>query len=92
MIRCYYGVNKAGPLGIDFGNAKAIFTTSGKAAREYSSCIEVGIVGVNVGVAAPLAFFPFAGWKNSFFGALHAHSKDAVAFYTEQKMIMSRWF
>jgi len=75
-----------------FGNATSIFTASGKAAREYSSRIEVGMVGVNVGVAAPMAFFPFAGWKNSFFGDLHAHGKDAVAFYTEQKVIMSRWF
>ena len=75
-----------------YGNATAIFTASGKSAREYSSRCEVGMVGVNVGVAAPLAFFPFAGWKNSFFGDLHAHGKDAVAFYTEQKVIMSRWF
>jgi malonate-semialdehyde dehydrogenase (acetylating)/methylmalonate-semialdehyde dehydrogenase len=75
-----------------FGNATAIFTSSGKSAREYSSRCEVGMVGVNVGVAAPMAFFPFAGWKNSFFGDLHAHGKDAVAFYTEQKVIMSRWF
>jgi malonate-semialdehyde dehydrogenase (acetylating) / methylmalonate-semialdehyde dehydrogenase len=75
-----------------FGNATSIFTGSGKAAREYSSRIEVGMVGVNVGVAAPMAFFPFAGWKNSFFGDLHAHGKDAIAFYTEQKVIMSRWF
>jgi len=75
-----------------FGNATSIFTSSGKAAREYSSRIEVGMVGVNVGVAAPMAFFPFAGWKNSFFGDLHAHGKDAVAFYTEQKVVMSRWF
>ena len=75
-----------------FGNATAIFTTSGKAAREYSSRCEVGMVGVNVGVAAPMAFFPFAGWKQSFFGDLHAHGKDAVYFYTEQKVIMSRWF
>jgi malonate-semialdehyde dehydrogenase (acetylating)/methylmalonate-semialdehyde dehydrogenase len=75
-----------------FGNATAIFTTSGKSAREYSSRCEVGMVGINVGVAAPMAFFPFAGWKNSFFGDLHAHGKDAVSFYTEQKVIMSRWF
>jgi malonate-semialdehyde dehydrogenase (acetylating)/methylmalonate-semialdehyde dehydrogenase len=75
-----------------FGNATSIFTNNGKAAREYSSRIEVGMVGVNVGVAAPMAFFPFAGWKNSFFGDLHAHGKDAIAFYTEQKVIMSRWF
>jgi malonate-semialdehyde dehydrogenase (acetylating)/methylmalonate-semialdehyde dehydrogenase len=75
-----------------YGNATAIFTGSGKSAREYSSRCEVGMVGVNVGVAAPMAFFPFAGWKHSFFGDLHAHGKDAVAFYTEQKVIMSRWW
>jgi len=75
-----------------FGNATAIFTSSGKSAREYSSKCEVGMVGVNVGVAAPMAFFPFAGWKNSFFGDLHSHGKDAISFYTEQKVIMSRWF
>ncbi|HLK48168.1 MAG TPA: CoA-acylating methylmalonate-semialdehyde dehydrogenase [Bryobacteraceae bacterium] len=75
-----------------FGNATSIFTSNGKAAREYSARIEVGMVGVNVGVAAPMAFFPFTGWKNSFFGDLHAHGKDAVRFYTEQKVIMTRWF
>ena len=75
-----------------FGNATSIFTGDGKSAREYSSRIEVGMVGINVGVAAPMAFFPFAGWKSSFFGDLHAHGKDAIAFYTEQKVIMSRWF
>ena len=75
-----------------FGNASSIFTSDGKSAREYSSRVEAGMVGVNVGVAAPMAFFPFAGWKNSFFGDLHAHGKDAIGFYTEQKVIMSRWF
>ncbi len=75
-----------------FGNATSIFTASGKAAREYSSRVEVGMIGINVGVAAPMAFFPFAGWKNSFFGDLHAHGKDAVMFYTEQKVLMTRWF
>jgi malonate-semialdehyde dehydrogenase (acetylating) / methylmalonate-semialdehyde dehydrogenase len=75
-----------------FGNATSIFTSNGKAAREYSSRVEAGMVGINVGVAAPMAFFPFAGWKNSFFGDLHAHGKDAVMFYTEQKVLMTRWF
>jgi malonate-semialdehyde dehydrogenase (acetylating)/methylmalonate-semialdehyde dehydrogenase len=75
-----------------FGNTTSIFTSDGKSAREYASRIEVGMVGVNVGVAAPMAFFPFCGWKNSFYGDLHAHGRDAVAFYTEQKVIMSRWF
>jgi malonate-semialdehyde dehydrogenase (acetylating)/methylmalonate-semialdehyde dehydrogenase len=78
--------------GSRFGNATSIFTASGKAAREYSSRVEAGMVGINVGVAAPMAFFPFAGWKHSFFGDLHAHGKDAVMFYTEQKVLMSRWF
>jgi malonate-semialdehyde dehydrogenase (acetylating)/methylmalonate-semialdehyde dehydrogenase len=76
----------------DYGNTTTIYTRSGKAAREYQSRIEVGMVGVNMSVAAPMAFFPFAGWKNSFFGDLHAHGKDAVAFYTEQKVLMTRWF
>jgi malonate-semialdehyde dehydrogenase (acetylating)/methylmalonate-semialdehyde dehydrogenase len=75
-----------------FGNTTSIFTNSGKAAREYQARVEVGMVGVNIGVAAPMAFFPFAGWKSSFFGDLHAHGKDAVAFYTEQKVLMTRWF
>jgi len=75
-----------------FGNATSIFTANGKAAREYSARVEAGMVGVNIGVAAPMAFFPFAGWKNSFFGDLHAHGKDAVMFYTEQKVLMTRWF
>jgi malonate-semialdehyde dehydrogenase (acetylating)/methylmalonate-semialdehyde dehydrogenase len=78
--------------GSAFGNTTSIFTSDGKSAREYASRIEVGMVGVNVGVAAPMAFFPFSGWKNSFYGDLHAHGRDAVSFYTEQKVIMSRWF
>lgn len=78
--------------GSAFGNTTSIFTSDGKSAREYAARVEVGMVGVNVGVAAPMAFFPFSGWKNSFYGDLHAHGRDAVAFYTEQKVIMSRWF
>jgi malonate-semialdehyde dehydrogenase (acetylating)/methylmalonate-semialdehyde dehydrogenase len=76
----------------DFGNTTTIYTQSGKAARDYQTRVEVGMVGVNMAVAAPMAFFPFAGWKNSFFGDLHAHGKDAVYFYTEQKVLMTRWF
>jgi malonate-semialdehyde dehydrogenase (acetylating)/methylmalonate-semialdehyde dehydrogenase len=75
-----------------FGNTTSIYTSSGKSAREYASRIEVGMVGVNVGVAAPMAFFPFSGWKQSFFGDLHAHGRDAIEFYTEQKVVMTRWF
>ena len=76
----------------EFGNTTSIFTQSGASAREYQSRVEVGMIGVNIGVAAPMAFFPFAGWKNSFFGDLHANGKDAVYFYTEQKVLMTRWF
>jgi malonate-semialdehyde dehydrogenase (acetylating)/methylmalonate-semialdehyde dehydrogenase len=75
-----------------FGNTTSIFTGDGRSAREYAARVEVGMVGVNLGVAAPMAFFPFSGWKQSFFGDLHAHGRDAIAFYTEQKVIMSRWF
>jgi malonate-semialdehyde dehydrogenase (acetylating)/methylmalonate-semialdehyde dehydrogenase len=75
-----------------FGNTTTIYTSDGRSAREYASRIEVGMVGVNMAVAAPMAFFPFTGWKQSFFGDLHAHGKDAVAFYTEQKVVMTRWF
>jgi malonate-semialdehyde dehydrogenase (acetylating)/methylmalonate-semialdehyde dehydrogenase len=75
-----------------FGNTTSIFTSDGKSAREYAERIEVGMVGVNIGVAAPMAFFPFSGWKDSFFGDLHAHGRDAISFYTEQKVIMTRWF
>jgi malonate-semialdehyde dehydrogenase (acetylating) / methylmalonate-semialdehyde dehydrogenase len=76
----------------EFGNTTSIFTNNGRIAREFQSRVEVGMIGVNIGVAAPMAFFPFAGWKNSFFGDLHAHGKDAVYFYTEQKVLMTRWF
>jgi len=75
-----------------FGNTTSIFTSDGRSAREYAERIEVGMVGVNIGVAAPMAFFPFCGWKDSFFGDLHAHGRDAISFYTEQKVIMTRWF
>jgi malonate-semialdehyde dehydrogenase (acetylating)/methylmalonate-semialdehyde dehydrogenase len=77
---------------VPFGNTTTIYTSDGKSGREFATRIEVGMVGINMAVAAPMAFFPFAGWKQSFFGDLHAHGKDAVSFYTEQKVIMSRWF
>jgi malonate-semialdehyde dehydrogenase (acetylating)/methylmalonate-semialdehyde dehydrogenase len=75
-----------------YGNTTAIFTQDGGLAREYAQRIECGMVGVNIGVPAPMAFFPFSGWKQSFYGDLHAHGRDAIAFYTEQKVIMQRWF
>lgn len=75
-----------------FGNAASIFTTSGAKAREFKRRAEAGMLGVNVGVAAPMAFFPFCGWKNSFFGDLHATGADGVRFYTRPKVITSRWW
>jgi len=75
-----------------YGNGTSIFTESGAAARRYRHEVEVGMVGVNIGVAAPVAFFPFSGWKGSFFGDLHAHGTDAVDFYTRKKTITSRFF
>jgi malonate-semialdehyde dehydrogenase (acetylating)/methylmalonate-semialdehyde dehydrogenase len=74
-----------------FGNAASIFTTSGKAAREFRSRVPAGNVGVNIAVAAPMAYFPFAGLKNSFFGVLHGQGRDAVEFYTEKKVVIERW-
>jgi malonate-semialdehyde dehydrogenase (acetylating) / methylmalonate-semialdehyde dehydrogenase len=74
-----------------YGNASSIFTTSGKAAREYRYGVQAGMVGVNIGVAAPVAWFPFAGWKDSFDGDLHANGTDAIDFYTRKKVVTSRW-
>ncbi len=74
-----------------YGNAASIFTRSGAAARTFRQRAQAGMLGINVGIAAPMAFFPFAGWKQSFYGDLHATGKDAVLFYTEQKVITSRW-
>ena len=73
------------------GNASSIFTRSGKTARDFASRIETGMVGVNVGVPAPLAYFQFAGWKGSFYGDLHALGRDSIEFYTEKKLVTSRW-
>ena len=75
-----------------FGNGTSIFTESGAAARRYRHDIDAGMIGVNVGVAAPVAFFPFSGWKDSFLGDLHAHGGDAVEFYTRKTTVTSRWF
>ena len=74
------------------GNGTSIFTENGAAVREYSRRIEVGMVGVNIGVAASPAYFPFSGWKDSFFGDLHVHGWDAVEFFTRKKTITSRFF
>jgi malonate-semialdehyde dehydrogenase (acetylating)/methylmalonate-semialdehyde dehydrogenase len=74
-----------------YGNASVIFTSSGGAAREYRASVEAGMVGVNIGVAAPVAWFPFAGWKDSIDGDLHANGGDAIEFYTRKKVVTSRW-
>jgi malonate-semialdehyde dehydrogenase (acetylating)/methylmalonate-semialdehyde dehydrogenase len=78
--------------GSRYGNGTSIFTESGAAVRRYRHAVEVGMIGVNVGVAAPVAFFPFSGWKDSFLGDLHAHGTDAVDFFTRKKTVTSRWF
>jgi malonate-semialdehyde dehydrogenase (acetylating)/methylmalonate-semialdehyde dehydrogenase len=75
-----------------FGNGVSIFTESGSAVRHFRHDVEAGMVGVNIGVAAPVAFFPFSGWKDSFLGDLHAHGPDAVEFFTRKKTVTSRWF
>jgi malonate-semialdehyde dehydrogenase (acetylating)/methylmalonate-semialdehyde dehydrogenase len=75
-----------------YGNAASIFTSSGHNAREFKRRAEAGMLGVNVGVAAPMAFFPFTGWKDSFFGDLHATGTDGFRFYTRQKVVTSRWW
>ena len=75
-----------------FGNGTSIFTESGASVRRFRHEVQVGMIGVNIGVAAPVAFFPFTGWKDSFFGDLHAHGPDAVEFFTRKKTVTSRWF
>jgi malonate-semialdehyde dehydrogenase (acetylating)/methylmalonate-semialdehyde dehydrogenase len=74
-----------------YGNMACLFTSSGAAARQFRYEARVGNVGINVGVAAPMAYFPFSGWKDSFFGDLHAQGRDAVDFYTEKKVVVERW-
>jgi malonate-semialdehyde dehydrogenase (acetylating)/methylmalonate-semialdehyde dehydrogenase len=73
-------------------NATSIFTSSGKAAREFARLASASMVGVNIGVAAPMAYFPFGGAKDSFFGDLKVHGRDAFEFYTDKKVVISRWF
>ena len=74
-----------------YGNASSIFTTSGAAARKFRNLVSTGNVGVNIGVPAPMAYFPFSGWKGSFFGVMHAQGRDAVEFFTDKKVIVERW-
>src|SRR5271165_594425 len=74
-----------------YGNQASLFTTSGAAARKFRYAAPAGNIGINIGVAAPMAYFPFSGWKESFFGILHAQGKDAVEFYTDSKIVIERW-
>jgi malonate-semialdehyde dehydrogenase (acetylating) / methylmalonate-semialdehyde dehydrogenase len=74
-----------------YGNAAVLFTTSGGAARQFRATAQAGMIGVNIGVAAPVAWFPFSGWKDSFDGDLHANGEDAFRFYTRTKVVTSRW-
>jgi len=74
-----------------YGNASSIFTASGASARKFRNSVSTGNVGVNIGVPAPMAYFPFSGWKGSFFGVMHAQGRDAVEFFTDKKVIVERW-
>jgi malonate-semialdehyde dehydrogenase (acetylating)/methylmalonate-semialdehyde dehydrogenase len=74
-----------------YGNMGSIFTHDGSAARKFRNEADAGNIGINIGVAAPMAFFPFSGWKNSFFGDLHGQGKHAIEFFTQTKVVIERW-
>jgi malonate-semialdehyde dehydrogenase (acetylating)/methylmalonate-semialdehyde dehydrogenase len=74
-----------------FGNQASLFTSSGAAARKFRYEAPAGNIGINIGVAAPMAYFPFSGWKDSFFGVLHGQGRDAIEFYTDKKVVVERW-
>ncbi len=74
-----------------YGNQASLFTSSGAAARRFRYAAEAGNIGINIGVAAPMAFFPFSGWKESFFGDMHGQGMDAVEFFTQKKVVVERW-
>src|ERR1700686_1696700 len=74
-----------------YGNQASLFTSSGAAARRFRYDAPAGNIGINIGVAAPMAYFPFTGWKNSFFGDLHGQGRDAIEFYTDKKVVIERW-
>ena len=78
--------------GCQYGNGASIFTSSGYAARRFKQHFNAGMIGINVGVPAPMAWFPFTGWNQSFFGDLHIQGTESVHFYTRQKMTLTRWF
>ncbi len=74
-----------------YGNMASIFTSSGAAARKFRYEVQAGNVGINIGVAAPMAYFPFSGWRDSFLGVLHGQGRDAIEFYTDKKVVVERW-
>jgi malonate-semialdehyde dehydrogenase (acetylating)/methylmalonate-semialdehyde dehydrogenase len=74
-----------------YGNMACVFTSSGAAARKFRYEAQAGNIGINIGVAAPMAFFPFSGWKESFFGTLHGQGKHAIEFFTQTKVVVERW-
>jgi malonate-semialdehyde dehydrogenase (acetylating)/methylmalonate-semialdehyde dehydrogenase len=76
---------------ISYGNMTSVFTTSGRAAREIRYHAGISMLGINIGVAAPMAFFPFGGAKGSFYGDLKAQGRDAIDFYTDKRVVISRW-
>lgn len=76
---------------LPYGNAASIFACSGGAAREFRYRVRCGNIGINVGVPAPMAFFPFSGMKDSFFGSLHGQGREAIDFFTERKVVVIRW-
>jgi malonate-semialdehyde dehydrogenase (acetylating)/methylmalonate-semialdehyde dehydrogenase len=75
----------------NYGNQASLFTSSGRAARKFRHEVQAGNIGINIGVAAPMAFFPFSGWKDSFFGDMHGQGMDAVEFFTQKKVVVERW-
>ena len=75
----------------NYGNMGCLFTSNGRSARKFRYEAHIGNIGINIGVAAPMAFFPFSGWKDSFFGDLHGQSWDAVDFFTQKKVVVERW-
>ena len=74
-----------------YGNQACLFTTSGANARKFRHEAEVGNIGINIAVAAPMAFFPFSGARDSFFGDLHGQGRDAIEFFTQEKVVVERW-
>jgi malonate-semialdehyde dehydrogenase (acetylating)/methylmalonate-semialdehyde dehydrogenase len=74
-----------------YGNAACIYTRNAKAARTFWGRVNVGMLGINVGIPAPAAFFSFTGWKASFFGDLHVQGSEGMAFYTQEKVVSTRW-